>query len=467
MKKLLHSFLLTAAWISQILIWQGCANILPPGGGLKDTLPPRLLMALPKDSAVNVNTRNIVLTFDEYISLQNPLENLIISPVSASNPLIDYKLKNISIKLKDSLEPNTTYSFDFGESIRDVNEGNTARGLRYVFSTGKTIDNYSYRGKVLLAETGKTDSSKIIVLLHKNLSDTAVIKNQPRYYTRINGKGEFAFYNLPRGEFAVYALEKGFSKKYDDSTRLFGFKNSPVLINENTPADTLYAFEEVKRKDSKSTGGAVLSPGNKDDKRLRYTIDLDAGMQDILSNLHISFLKKLGSFDSSKFVLTDTNYHPLTGYHFVLDSSKTKISLNHPWKENSAYRLLIAKDAVADSLGTTLAKADTVRFFTRKESEYGSIRIIFTNLDIAKNPVLQIVQTEKILESFPLRNSDFRKKLFKPGAYEIRILYDANKNGVWDSGKFMGHKKQPEIVVQIPKQLAIKANWDNELTIVL
>ena len=446
-----------------------CANIIPPSGGLRDSLPPRLVMALPKDSAVNVSTKNITLTFDEYVTLENPLENLIISPVLKYNYQADYKLRNVTIKLKDTLEPNTTYSFNFGNSIKDVNEGNIAQGLNYVFSTGNKIDFNTYSGKILLAESGKTDSANLIVVMYKNLSDTAVVKQNPRYYTRLNGKGEFIFRNLPEGEFAVYAIEKGFSKKYDDSTKLFAFRNSPVKISTNTPRDTLYVFQEVKRVEKSSTiaNPIKLAATNKDDKRLKYTMDLENGQQDILTNLTLTFNKKLTSFDSSKFVLYDTSFLKLGDYSFSLDSTKTKVLVKYKWKESVPFRLIIAKDAIADSSGVTLIKADTLRFVTKKEADYGSIRIRFSNLDLSKNPVLQLVQSDKIIESVPLTQPEFLRKLYRPGAYDLRILYDTNKNGVWDTGKFSGTKRQPEVVYLIPKQIAIRANWDNEVSIPL
>ena len=71
------------------------------------------------------------------------------------------------------------------------------------------------------------------------------------------------------------------------------------------------------------------------------------------------------------------------------------------------------------------------------------------------------------MESVTLTQTDFQRKLYRPGGYELRILFDTNKNGIWDTGVFHGTKRQPEVVYLIPKQLAIKANWDNEVTITL
>ena len=159
----------------------GCANIIPPGGGPRDSLPPTLVVALPKDSATNVHTKNFMLSFDEYVTLQGIQENLIVSPTVKNTPIIDYKLKNVTIKFKDSLEENTTYTLDFGKAVVDVNESNMATGFRYIFSTGSTIDNGNYSGRVVVAASGKVDST-LIVVLHNNVNDTSICNGEHTYH---------------------------------------------------------------------------------------------------------------------------------------------------------------------------------------------------------------------------------------------------------------------------------------------
>jgi exodeoxyribonuclease III len=72
----------------------------------------------------NFKGNKITLVFDEYITLENPYEKLTYSPIPKSNPNAEGKLKTITIKLKDTLEENTTYRIDFGEAIKDINENN-------------------------------------------------------------------------------------------------------------------------------------------------------------------------------------------------------------------------------------------------------------------------------------------------------------------------------------------------------
>ena len=119
----------------------GCAQIIPPTGGPKDTLAPVLLQAVPRDSTTNFTGNKITLNFDEYVQLDNNLqEQLIVSPTPKVAPSIEAKLKTVTIKIKDTLEPNTTYSIDLGNALKDINEGNALRNFTYLFTTGSKFD---------------------------------------------------------------------------------------------------------------------------------------------------------------------------------------------------------------------------------------------------------------------------------------------------------------------------------------
>src|SRR5882724_10785539 len=123
-------FFLFSITIISFLGNSGCANIVPPLGGPRDTLPPRLISAIPRDGNRNfpisndVKNNKIVFNFDEYIDPKDVRTELIISPVPKTDPIVDSKLKVLTVKIKDTLEPNTTYTLEFGKSVRDYNEGN-------------------------------------------------------------------------------------------------------------------------------------------------------------------------------------------------------------------------------------------------------------------------------------------------------------------------------------------------------
>jgi hypothetical protein len=444
----------------------GCANIIPPGGGPRDTIAPRLINALPKDSSLNTQGKKIVLTFDEYVELKEVTENLVVSPLPKNSPFVESKLKTVTIKLKDSLEPNTTYSFDFGNSIRDINEGNPARNFTYVFSTGTVIDSNSFSGKVMMAETGKVDST-LIAVLYKNTNDTAVFKERPRYIAKVKGDGTFKFKNLPKGNFALFAIENDYTKKYDDSTKTFAFADSLTVISNNNKPAFLYAYKEAIKKATTSSSASSNKPPEEKDKRLKYNTSLDAGRQDILNNkLQLEFSRKIKSFDSTKILFCDTNYKRLTDYTIQLDSTKKKLIITKAWVEKNQFRLILQKDAVIDTTNTTLPKGDTLRFATKNEADYGSVKIRFNNLDTSQKPVLQMFKENFLIESIKITQKDFSRKLFQPGEFELKILFDKNNNGVWDAGNYK-QKRQPEIVRQLDKKLSIRANWDNETEISL
>ncbi|HEY6062911.1 MAG TPA: hypothetical protein VIV35_04850, partial [Chitinophagaceae bacterium] len=137
------------------------------------------------------------------------------------------------------------------------------------------------------------------------------------------------------------------------------------------------------------------------------------------------------------------------------------------WKENTLYHIILEKDFAEDSSGKKLLKTDTLSFKTKKLSEYGSLQLKFRNLELTKNPVLQFVTNDFIYKSFPLGSSSFSQPIFLPGDYELRILYDDNKNGKWDPGDFFGKHKQPEIVKPVERKITVKAAWQNEVEIAL
>lgn len=460
----------------QPIVWlPGCANIIPPAGGPRDSIPPLLLKAEPGDSSLNFKGNKITFTFDEFVDVQNVTENLLVSPLPKTLPIVDFKLKTVTVKLKDSLETNTTYTINFGSSIKDFTEGNPIKGFTYTFSTGNYFDSLELSGKVILAETGKTDST-LIVMLHTNGDDSAVINEKPRYIAKLDNKGHFTFKNLPSKTFYIYALkDEGGSRRYFGDKQLFAFADKPVTIQAKNDSIVLYAF-------SSKTPPAIQTPppatginlGKRNaagttDKRLKFQTNLMNGQQDLLSDFVLSFETPLRSFDSSKIRLyTDSSFNPVATYQFIKDSTGRKLVLSQNWKENSLYHIILDKEFAEDSTGKKLLKNDTLSFKTRKSADYGSLKIKFRNLDFSKNPVLIFLTGGEIIQkSFPLDNPDFSQTMFLPGEYDLRILYDKNKNGVWDPGQFFGKRIQPEIVVPVERKISVKPAWQNEFEITL
>jgi len=462
MKRILFSIVpLLLLAFAALFTGPGCANIIPPSGGPRDSLPPVLLSATPADSTTNFRANRITLQFDEYIDLQEVQNNLLFTPIFETNPVVEARLRTITIRLRDTLEPNTTYTFDFGNAVRDINENNILRNYTYTFSTGAYLDSLTLSGNVVLAEDGAIDTT-LVVVLHRNLDDSAIVKERPRYATRLNRQGGFTFRNLPPGTFAIYALgDAGTNRRYISKSQLFAFADAPVTVGDTSQRITLWAYRE---EPANQTGGTTATtPRNAADRRLRYTTNLAGNQQSLLDSLVFTFERPLRTFDSGQLSLhTDSTFTPVTAYTTALDSARKRLVLHTAWQPGTAYHLILNPEFAEDTLGFKLPRRDTLSFTARKTEDYGSISLRLRGIDTAQNPVLLFVQNDKVVFSAPVKSGIFRQTLFPPGDYSLRILYDTNGNGRWDAGQFFGTKRQPEIVWPITQTINVKPAWSNE-----
>jgi hypothetical protein len=441
----------------------GCAQIGAPTGGPRDSIPPVLVSAVPQLLTTNFTGNKITLNFDEYINVNDVQKNVLVSPFPKTFPIIDFKLKTVTIKLKDTLLANTTYAINFGNAIVDNNEGNPFNEFTYVFSTGKTIDSLKFHGTVLMAETGKADTT-LQALLYRNANDSTVEQRKPDYIAKIDANGKFTFTNLSEGIYRIYALKDGDGgKTYNSKIESFAFANTDITVAAITDSITLYAYEEEKDKKK----GQAATPRTAADKKLKFTTSISNNVSlDLLTDLQLQFNNKLKIFDTTKIILTDTNFNKIAGSSILLDSTRKIVSIKNKWPFETPYRLIINKEAVSDSANNLLTKTDTIRFNTKKESDYGSLVLHFTKIDLARHPVIQFLSNAEIVKSVPVTGPAWSDKLFTPGEYELRILYDTNNNGVWDPGNY-AKKVQPENAVTLDKKLTIKADWENERDIEL
>lgn len=459
-KASLFPFLLVIAFVAfWATVPTGCANIIPPTGGPRDTIPPQLVSSLPKDSTLNFRANRITLTFDEYVDLQEVQNNLLFTPTFEINPEVSVRAKTVTVRFRDSLLPNTTYLLNFGNAIRDVNEANPVRNFTYTFSTGPVLDSLTLTGKVLLAENGKTDST-LIVMLHRNLADSAVIKERPVYVARVDAAGNFRFQNLPKDRFAIYALgEAGIVRRYQNKSQYFAFSDS--LAETGVTRDvTLYAYKEQQGQATSRAAGPTRAAANAE-RRLRFTST--SGTLDLQRDFVLTFQTPLRRYDSAQMALSvDSTFTPVP-FTSLLDTSRTQLSIRSQWREGTPYHLVLEKEFAEDTAGRGLLKSDTLNFTTKKLSDYGTLRLRIRNADTARRPVLQFVQSGQVVFSAPLpAGGIFTARLFNPGDYELQILYDTNGNGKWDPGQFFGTKRQPEIVVPLTQRINVKAAWDNE-----
>ena len=465
--KLIPAILICCLTVMAIIQIGGCANIVPPSGGPRDSIPPYAVYAKPKDSSTNIAPKEILISFNEYITTNALQEQLIVSPNIKNNPLVDQRLNMVRIRLSDSLNANTTYSFQFGNAIKDVNEGNIIPNFTYVFSTGDQIDTGKLYGKVRIAETGLIDSS-LIAVLHPIENDSAIFKDKPNYYSRINGKGVFEFKFLPAKEFNIYIVPNDYNKRYDDSTKLFAFLNSTVHPSKNKDSIQLYAFEASPKKEKKVANSTAVKNAKRQSPILKFSSNLEGKEKDILSPLTLNFETPIHLDDSIFIGITDTNLVKQEGTQVTIPAqNKQQVDIHFPWEANTDYKLLIPQKSIQDSLSNFLIKADTIRFKTKPESSYGTAILRINGFQQFEHPVLLLIQDQKVKFSYPITQNLLRIDLLPPGDYQLKLLIDANQNGRWDTGKFMGKKLQPELVRNLNLNLNIRSNWDNEMNLIL
>lgn len=472
MKSLHKLFFLLMGFLCFGMFFSNCAVIVPPGGGPRDSLPPTLIAANPGDSTTNFTAKRIELVFDEYITVENVQQNLIISPTVKSMPNVRSYLEKITIDLKEELEPNTTYSFNFGESIKDANEGNPYENYTYVLSTGNVIDTGTISGRVMLAETGLPDST-LLAVLYTDFSDTAIYKASPRYYTRLDSAGNFTFRFLPKNTpFHLFAVENTYMRNYADSTTLFAYNNHVVTADgtDSIPI-ILYAYreyEDVGRPRVVTENQRKRQREEDAKKPLNVSVSAKNEAQSLIDDLYINYSKPLSNFNTSGIILSDTNYVPVTGYTIEksrLDSNYSSFALKYNWPEDENYILVITPEAAVDSFDVRLTKADTTKFKTKTERDYAAFIMVFPDVDMTQNPVVLLFQNNNLVDSMKI-GEDRRiiRDRYEPGEYQVRILYDANNNMRWDPGSYQ-QRRQPERVITHRKTIALRANWENEMEI--
>jgi len=237
--------------ILSLAIISGCAKRGNPTGGPIDSLPPVLVNANPKLNTTNFESEEIRLTFDEFVKLDKVQDQLIISPPLEKNayeirPLTGVT-KKVFLKFIDSLDINTTYTINFGNSIKDNNEGNPLTFFNYTFSTGETIDSLYVKGNISDAYNIETDEYVSIHLyrIDSTLNDSIIFIKQPTYVSNSLDSTSYKFQNLKEGKYLIIAM-KDVDNNYffDPFYDKIGFIDSLITL----PKDSIIDFKLFKEE---------------------------------------------------------------------------------------------------------------------------------------------------------------------------------------------------------------------------
>ena len=516
------------------LLFSSCAKRASISGGLKDTIAPVMKQSYPPNYSTNFDGKEIKIVFDEYIKLKNLNKQLIVSPPMQRQPIISPTTasKTLTIKILDTLKANTTYSFNFGKSIEDNNEGNPYQQFKYVFSTGSIIDSLKLRGQVLDAYNKKVESFISVMLYEydENYNDSLIFKERPRYITNtLDSIKIFEIENIKPGKYKLIALkDKSSNNKYDPKTDKIGFLSEIITI----PSDSLYTiklFKEtllLKAQKPFQTSGSKLTMGyegnfekvkiktfernlevknvvtkvlNKDSvmvwfppsikDSIKVEVSKDTYTKDFLVKLKeqkndsLTIVPKFGNTLPLREVFTLKSNTPLMAFDstkiFIRSQDSTaqkftvsyddfmmEMKLSFKREPLEKYRIKLMPGAVQDFFDR---KNDTLAYTisTKNTSDFGNLRLTVSN--IKRYPVIvELTGTKgETLESRTLEEGnvvDFN--LIDPMLYDVRVIYDSNKNGRWDEGNFLKNR-QPEEVIYFPTSIDVRANWDVDQPFIL
>lgn len=513
------------------LILASCANRGTPSGGEKDEEPPVIIEERPENFSTNFKSEEIRIYFNEYVTIKDLRQQLIISPPMDNDPIItpaSGASKYITIKITDTLKANTTYAFNFGESIVDNNEGNPYPYYRYVFSTGDAIDSLSVKGYVEDALLKKPDTFISVMLyeVDSTYTDSIVFKEKPRYITNtLDSVTNFSIDNIKAGTYKLIAL------KDKNGNFLFNQKDEKIAFKEGyitVPTDSSFRlnlfkekanFKAIKPKQEGEFKIAFGYEGDYETMRIKVLGDTPEGFQtrivkDPKTDTLYYWYKPKFELDSTQFIVSneksiDTFKHRFRSFDpdslvlktvssatlnfeddftiegnipfTKIDTSKIKLidrdSVIVPYKveydsiynrykfpvekiEGQRYQLRMLPGTFTDFYDGINKDTLDYNFRTKAKSEYGNIRVNIIN---AKFPlIVQLVDDDGdvLYEKYTTESPvvDFFDLL--PKTYNLRVIYDTNGNGKFDTGNFL-LGIQPERVSYAPKIDEVRANFDN------
>ena len=362
MKKLIYIVL-------SIVVISGCAKRGSPSGGPVYSIPPVLINTSPKINSIKFDSKEIRLTFDEFVKLDNVDEQLIISPpINKSSyevkPL-NGVTKKVFLEFIDSLETETTYSINFGNSIKDNNEGNPLTFFSYTFSTGETIDSLYVRGNISDAFDKETDDYISIHLyrIDSIFNDSIIFNNRPTYISNSLDSTSYQFKNIKEGKYLILAL-KDIDNNYffDPFYDKIGFIDSLITL----PRDSIINFKLFKEETSL-----------------------------IWDKPHFINSEKIGF-----------------GYYGKLDLKNIEIESSIPDSVNYTYTKENEKDTLIfwlsknsfDSLNFNLIEKDTTKLVTVKFDRAKDTLIDSLSISPKTTSIIHLKETFKLSSNIPLEN---------------------------------------------------------------
>lgn len=437
MKRLLFLFVICILAFS-------CARVGSPVGGPKDTLAPKFLSSNIDTTRVNVkrDIRELRLDFDEYINLKDINKNLIISPpIKNIKRILPSNIANrfILIQWEDTLQANTTYNFNFGNSITDNNEANILRYFNFAFSTGEKLDDLYVSGEITDATAIKkkteTNENKLVVGLYQ-VKDTINYRQKPYYITKVDDDGYYELNYLSPGKYKIIAFDdENGNSVYDPGKEKIGFQKDPIDIEKSISGLNMKIYpskKPLKYQEMKESPGGILMTfsGNPDEVKV-------FSVNEKLKDIKVTHRPKSDSvriwFDAEKNGLGQTATDNLkfsydTGvkqdtvsifYKYNkknvmdLDNGGASLAPNSDFIVRSAYII----DKISPEKWTLKKDSLTTQEFTAKISETNPYEIHIKS-DFVSGKKYQLIIPKETVSSFYAKNTQSKGFDFEVGKVE-------------------------------------------------
>lgn len=498
---------------SAVILWN-CASMQTPSGGEKDTEPPRVLYSQPIQGATNVHTKRIEIHFDEFFTLKNLQNELLISPPLDKTPQISQKGKSLFIELYEELKTNSTYTFNFGKGIVDYNEGNVLKDYSLVFSTGTELDSLSVSGQLFPCRENKLPENSIVGLYEKDslLRDSTIYLTKPDYFGLVDANGYFQIDHIREGFFEIIAFEDvNANYKYDGSTEQIAYQDSLVDTRDSSQIE-LWIFKEIserklldiKAKNSgrihwaynKNIDSAIVHANQeldfifKTEKDslfvwpLSYPTDsfylwakTDGRIDSILvkpdtlqkQNLHLSLIDSYVKKNEQLIIHSDAPIQHVDTSKVQLMSDSTSINYSLTFNNfefffefkhngNQSFDLIFDKGAVLDHYNNS-NDSTHFSFYTKDENALAGLKINLLNP--AEHYFFELLKDGEVIDRININENLVFSELL-PSKYQLRLTIDTNSDGKWTEGNYLKNTKA-EKVFYFPEELNLRANWELEI----
>ncbi|RFZ82756.1 hypothetical protein DYU05_11325 [Mucilaginibacter terrenus] len=167
------------------------------------------------------------------------------------------------------------------------------------------------------------------------------------------------------------------------------------------------------------------------------------------------------SFDQSQISLTEDS--AAVNYTIQKDTgSIRRYVLKYRWRQNSKYQLIFNEGAFTNIYGDK-NKRTSKAFTADKPENYSQLTIKVNVPEADKNYVVELLDANKMLlrSDVVTKNTLLVYTNYITGKYLVRVIYDANKNGRWDSGN-VKLRAYPENIWLSPKEITLRPNWEAE-----